>query len=319
MPGSRPRTRAAPPSELDRFLADFTPGVRALALRAREMIRQIRPDVVEKVWPGWKVVGYGTGPTMKEMVLGVAPLKERLRIGFTDGVAPPDPAGLLEGEGAGHRALKVATPEALEAPAVVALLREAFARAALPPDERERTDPAHAATMSDEAVRAKTGRGWEEWFALLDADGARERSHREIAELAARHGAEPWWRQAVAVSYERARGLREKHQTSSGYQVGASKTIAAPLARVYEAWTDARVLRRWLPGAKFTVRKATAEKSMRITWEDGSNVEVLFYAKGAAKSQVTVDHRKLPDADTVERMRGFWRERLVRLQELLEQ
>jgi hypothetical protein len=308
-----------PPAELERLLANYTPEVRDLALRAREMILEIRPDVTEKVWPGWKVVGYGTGPSMKEMVIGVAPLKERLRIGFTEGTALPDPAGLLEGERPGHRALKVSSRAALEAPAVQTLLRAAFAGVPRAPDEPgSEGDARRAATMSDDAIRAKTGRGWDDWFALLDADGARELPHAAIAELAARHGAEPWWRQAVAVSYERARGLREKHQTPSGYQVGASKTIGAPLARLYAAWTDARTRRRWLD-AKFTVRKATAEKSMRITWEDGSNVDVLFYAKGAARSQVTVDHRKLADAEAVERMRAYWRERLARLQELLEE
>ena len=34
---------------------------------------------------------------------------------------------------------------------------------------------------SDEKIRERTGRGWEEWFDLLDAWGAPERTHREIA------------------------------------------------------------------------------------------------------------------------------------------
>jgi len=34
---------------------------------------------------------------------------------------------------------------------------------------------------SDEAIRSRTGRGWEEWFNLLDEWGAPERSHTEIA------------------------------------------------------------------------------------------------------------------------------------------
>ena len=33
-------------------------------------------------------------------------------------------------------------------------------------------------TMSDQAIRRRTGRGWEEWFDLLDEWGAPERSHR---------------------------------------------------------------------------------------------------------------------------------------------
>src|SRR3982074_1191654 len=66
-------------------------------------------------------------------------------------------------------------------------------------------------TMSDEAIRRRTGRGWEDWFDLLDDWGAAERPHREIARWAAEQlGIEPlaWNTQAVTVSYERARRSR---------------------------------------------------------------------------------------------------------------
>lgn len=47
-------------------------------------------------------------------------------------------------------------------------------------------------------------------------------------------------------------------------------------------------------------------------------LDVLFYAKREGKSQVSVDQRKLPHAEAVERARAFWRERLGRLKALLE-
>lgn len=34
---------------------------------------------------------------------------------------------------------------------------------------------------SDAEIRRRTGRGWEEWFDLLDAWGAADRTHRETA------------------------------------------------------------------------------------------------------------------------------------------
>jgi hypothetical protein len=58
--------------------------------------------------------------------------------------------------------------------------------------------------MSDEAIRRRTGRGWEEWFDLLDEWGAAERPHREIARWVAEQlGIEPlvWDAQAVTTSY----------------------------------------------------------------------------------------------------------------------
>ena len=42
-----------------------------------------------------------------------------------------------------------------------------------------------------------------------------------------------------------------------------------------------------------TVRKATLDKSIRVTWNDGrSSVEVYFWIKGTDKSQVAVQHSK---------------------------
>ena len=62
------------------------------------------------------------------------------------------------------------------------------------------------ASMSEEAIRRRTGRGWEEWFDLLDAWGAADRTHTEIARwVAEEHAIDGWNAQAVTVSYERAR------------------------------------------------------------------------------------------------------------------
>ncbi|HKG93885.1 MAG TPA: DUF4287 domain-containing protein [Gemmatimonadaceae bacterium] len=193
---------------------------------------------------------------------------------------------------------------------------EAPPNSAYAPPDRAAAD---APPVGDDAVRARTGRAWDEWLALLDAAGGREMTHRQrVAYLVREHGVGPWWQQMVAVGYERARGLREKNQTAHGYQVGGSKTVGVPLERLYAAWTDARVLRRWLPDERFTVRRATPQKSLRISWPDGSDLQVLFYGKGDHKSQVTVDHRKLPDASAVERARAYWKDRLERLRAALE-
>ena len=71
-------------------------------------------------------------------------------------------------------------------------------------------EPATAAGISDTAVRAKTGKGWEEWFAILDEWDAKEKGHTASAKhLRDELGVSPWWAQAVTVRYEYARGLRE--------------------------------------------------------------------------------------------------------------
>jgi hypothetical protein len=176
-----------------------------------------------------------------------------------------------------------------------------------------------ATSIADSAVKKTTGKGWDEWFAILDEVGGKAMNHKElVAALNARHpNVSGWWQQSIVVAYEQERALHEKHQTPEGYQGSASKTIDAPIAALYKAWEDDDVRERWLT-EPIEVRRATPNKSLRITWVDGTNVDVNLYAKGDAKSQVTLQHSKLRDADEVAAAKSYWSEALERLRLLLE-
>jgi uncharacterized protein YndB with AHSA1/START domain len=118
----------------------------------------------------------------------------------------------------------------------------------------------------------------------------------------------------VTVGYEQARGLRELHQRAEGYSIGASKTLAAPAERVYAAWNQDAERSRWL-GVNLKVRGATPPKSIRLDWSDQrSRVVVLLHPRGAAKTQVAVEHNKLKDAAECARMKTFWAAALERLE-----
>ena len=177
------------------------------------------------------------------------------------------------------------------------------------------TDFAALAGMSDETIAAKTGCSWERWVAHLDHWGAAEKPHREIADHVHQKFHVPgWWAQAVTVGYERIRGLRAIGQRRGGaFEASKSKTVAAPVERLFAAFADARQRRRWLPAAGLVVRKATPAKSMRVTWDDGTSVELYFTAKGAGKSVVTVQHTKLPSGERAQELKRFWGERLEAL------
>jgi hypothetical protein len=173
--------------------------------------------------------------------------------------------------------------------------------------------------MSDEAVNAKTGKTWDQWFEILDKAGAKKLDHKSIVAIVHKHGAEPWWGQMVTVGYEQGRGLREKHQTPAGFHISSSKTLGIPLSRLYAAWHDPKTRRRWLKDPAIIIRKATPKKTMRITWIDGlTTLDVYFYDKGAGKSQIVVDHNKLPNAAAAKRMKEYWKKNLDRLQSILE-
>jgi hypothetical protein len=171
----------------------------------------------------------------------------------------------------------------------------------------------------DKLVEA-TGAGWEAWFALLDRWGARQRRHGEIAaHLVDDHGVPGWWSQAITVWYERARGLRLKHQQADGFTVYASKTVAVPLDDVFDAFVDARARRKWLTDGAMRMRTSQPGRTARFDWEGGpTRVSVAFDEKGPAKVTVSVAHERLPDPDEAETAKAAWRARLVDLRSFLE-
>jgi hypothetical protein len=170
------------------------------------------------------------------------------------------------------------------------------------------------AGIGDDAVRAKTGKTWQEWIDTLDKAGGRAMAHQEIAALLdERFGVAPWWTQMVTVGYEQAIGKRVRMQKADGFAASASKTVNLSAAHVFKAFKDERTRSTWLSD-DFTIRKATAPKSLRITWKDGkSHLDVNIYARGARKSQVSVQHTKLASERSAKQMKSYWRDALDRL------
>jgi hypothetical protein len=187
---------------------------------------------------------------------------------------------------------------------------------------RKETEPTAAdfaalAGMSDEAVMKATGRTWPEWVAALDAIGAAEMKHRDIARWVHDQTGLDWWSQSVTVGYERIRGLRDTGQRRGGaYEGSRSRTFAVPVGDLFAAFADEERRRRWLD-APLTIRKATPDRSLRITWDDGTDVQVYLSAKGPGKSAVQVQHCKLPSKEAAEAAKAYWAERLDALGRVL--
>ena len=108
------------------ILAAFSPEVRDLATRARALIKDVMPDVVEVPWPQQQVVGYGIGPKkMSEQFCYISVHKTHVNLGFNYGSELPDPEKLLEGSGKLFRHVKIMKPEDLSNPALRQLLEVA--------------------------------------------------------------------------------------------------------------------------------------------------------------------------------------------------
>jgi len=182
----------------------------------------------------------------------------------------------------------------------------------------KKIDHAALAGMADEKVKDKTGRDWSEWTRTLDAFGAKEKPHRDIAEYVHSIGVPDWWAQTVTVGYERIRGLRAIGQRRGGsWEATKSKTIAVPVDKLFEAFANARTRKRWLGDVKLKVRSATKPKAMHLTWDDQTSVDIGFFPKGDAKSYVAVAHVKLPSKADADQKKQFWSEKLDALAKLL--
>ncbi|MQA03517.1 MAG: hypothetical protein GEV07_12630 [Streptosporangiales bacterium] len=169
--------------------------------------------------------------------------------------------------------------------------------------------------------RRAAGRTYDEWFALLDEWGAPGRPYREIADwLEQEQGLSSWWAQKLIVEYEQARGLREPGVRPGGtFAAGASKTVNVAVECLYAAVVDPAERERWLPGVVLRERTSHACRSARFERpDDGTRVAITFEAKGAAKSQLAVEHERLPDAETAQQTKAFWRDRLTVLKAALE-
>lgn len=172
--------------------------------------------------------------------------------------------------------------------------------------------------VSDGTVQSKTGRSWAEWVETLDAFGGKDKPHREVAAYVHAQGVSDWWSQSVTVGYERIHGLRAIGQKRAGtWEMSKSRTFPVPVSTLYAAFANARKRAKWLPDVKLTIRTSQKDRSMRITWPDGTSVDVGFFPKSDAKSMVAVSHTKLAEKGAADRLKAYWAERLDALKDVV--
>jgi uncharacterized protein YndB with AHSA1/START domain len=196
--------------------------------------------------------------------------------------------------------------------------------------------------FSDESVRNKTGRGWDQWFRILDRWDATEKGHKATAaHLHEELGVDFWWAQTLTVQYERERGLRAVGQKSDqSWQLTVQRTIDAPVAAAWDAFTTAEGWNRWFTtkarvalevGGRYsnadgdtgTFRRIDEGEFLRFTWDNpghcpGTLVEVRFTAKGPAKCTVGLMHSKIADEAGREDMKQGWTWAMSNLKSWLE-
>lgn len=176
--------------------------------------------------------------------------------------------------------------------------------------------------ITDKVVISTTGKTMAEWFEILDKKGAKKLDSHGIYDLITNtdglKALGEWNCGLLSTSYQWDRGLRERGEKADGFEVSVSKTVAVPTEMLYAAWTDEGLRKKWL-SEKITITKSTENKSVRVLWSDKSTrLSVDLYPKGDSKSQMIVQHLKIPDSEMAARMKEFWAERLNTLKGILE-
>jgi len=111
------------------FLAAYPPEIGEAADRLRAHVRGTVPNSVERVRPGWRVIGYDLPVGRRTVYFAyVAPEAVHVHLGFEHGTSMSDPGRLLEGAHLGLRRVRYLTftagQEILES-ALIPLIREA--------------------------------------------------------------------------------------------------------------------------------------------------------------------------------------------------
>ncbi len=167
-------------------------------------------------------------------------------------------------------------------------------------------------------MRARTGRTWAQWFAVLERAGAADLPAPEVARLLlARYGLDPWWSRMVAEAYERTRAGRARDEQGGGFRAALSRTLPAGTERACAAWRTARARARWLGTEKVTVRAVQPGRALRLTRVDGGVIEVQFYGTPGGGTRCSLRQRRLPSEAAVRCFKEEWGAALGRLRALL--
>ena len=100
MPSRRPPRRPIDTIPPEALLADYPPGHGEIANRLRTIVLDAVPDAIERVRPGWRLIGYDL-PISRHgtMFAWIWPEPEHVHLGFPRGIDMDDPREAMKGAG----------------------------------------------------------------------------------------------------------------------------------------------------------------------------------------------------------------------------
>ncbi|MGY1694239.1 hypothetical protein ACI780_04925 [Geodermatophilus sp. SYSU D00814] len=165
-------------------------------------------------------------------------------------------------------------------------------------------------------VERATKRSWDEWLRFMDAIGAPDLDHRQIAlrvydELGDTVEQRGWWTQSVTVAYEQHIGRRIPGQRSDGtFQTSVSRSTPLGMTELMERWRtfadgDAAV-QQVVAGGEVRVSGTDRRTTWRTRAADGSSVVVTSEPKKDGTASLVATQVGLPTLEANDAARAWW-------------
>jgi len=167
--------------------------------------------------------------------------------------------------------------------------------------------------ISFATIEDATGKSWDEWLKLFESIGAKDLTHKEIANRIYELGAAPaWWCQMVTVAYEQHIGRRVPGQTCAGkYAISVTKTLTGTIDEALERWLAFVATSDPFSGIELSrgpeVSRTEKWRYWRCGLGDGSRVNVNIYQKAPSKAALSCQHEAIETEDEAEAWRARWK------------
>lgn len=196
--------------------------------------------------------------------------------------------------------------------------------------------------VTDAACLKATGKKMAAWYSELDGKVAEGMKRRDAIEwIYLQTPKDMWWSTTLWVEFERSRGIVDKKDKHiEGYNICVTKTIAADVASVYQAWTNSASWQKWF-GDKVKVQvkeggtfadangnegefsRVRENKDLRFTFKHpgsdfATKVDVAIADKGKGKTGITLTHARCQTRAEADGLRAAWGVAFESMKQLLE-
>jgi uncharacterized protein YndB with AHSA1/START domain len=192
--------------------------------------------------------------------------------------------------------------------------------------------------LNDAACQEATGQTLSYWISAIEAKPELRGKRRDAVNmwLYPEMGKNIWWATTAWVEFERKLGIIQKDGRIEGYNICVTKTINAPVAKTFAAWTTGDL--PWLGdsaqvyedksiidanGNRATPVRIRENKDLRYKWNaccgcQETSFDVTFTDNGKGGTALMLNHNRIQTRAEADGLRRAWGAAFNRLKSSLE-